>query len=285
MWLSKTRRRFYLLHIPKTAGSTLTAVLLSHYPQREILKCLLPELLQMRREEINDHQAFAGHWGRGFSSLLDRQISCLTVLRDPFERTISTIHFAQRENLPREHPEIQAVIARGDLHEIVEHPFVQKMFGCMQAFHLGCFVDLNEHLASPPPGVMKSSETLTYLEYKWATELQAGLVDKNAVVAEAKRQVDRIEVVGIFEQLQETTRLACDYLGIQPPPVLPRKLMSPERTALATTSYRDSGTIPADVVRKIDELTAADREVYDHARHRWARELASRRRRHFWPFG
>ncbi len=55
--------------------------------------------------------------------------------------------------------------------------------------------------------------------------------------------------------------------------------------ALGNTSYRQSGTIPRDVVRKIDEVTARDREVYDDARGIFNRQGVRRRRRHFWPFG
>lgn len=89
MWLPNLRRRSYFLHIPKTAGTTMGAVLFRRYPQSEILNCPTAHLLQMPPEEINARRAFAGHWGTELLSMLDRPIDCLTVVRDPFERTIS----------------------------------------------------------------------------------------------------------------------------------------------------------------------------------------------------
>lgn len=285
MWISNTRRRFYYLHIPKTAGSSLGSVLLQPYAPSTVLNCELGELLQRGRPEINEHLAFAGHWGTGLFSLLDRPIACLTVLRDPFERMISAIRFAQREGHPSEHPEIQAILGRGDLHEIFYHPVVSGAMENTQSLYLGRILDLNGYLEVPPPGIAKSTETIPYLEYKWAIEFQTGVINMDAVVTEAKRQLDRMEVVGLFEQLQETTNLACDFLGIRPPKSLPQQRMSPERMAQGNTTYRGSGTIPPDIVRRIDDLTARDCEVYDYARRIFARQLASRRRRYFWPFG
>ncbi len=59
-------------------------------------------------------------------------------------------------------------------------------------------MDFNKFLKTPPPGVTKSAETIPYVEYKWATELQAGAIEMDNVVAEAKRQLDRMKVVGLF---------------------------------------------------------------------------------------
>jgi hypothetical protein len=258
------------------------AALLQQYAAGEILIDSLPNLLRMSLEDINSRRAYLGHWGTGLFSLLDRPIATVTVLRDPFERVVSGVRFAHRMQLPEEHPAIREVFARGNWEEIVSHPEASRSLEGMQTLYLGASLDLRKHLATPPPGVEKSPEELSYLEAHWTAEILAGLINMDAVVAEAKRRLDTMEVVGIFEQLPETVERICGCLGFPVPSTLPRERMSPERAAASHRSYRHSGDISPEVIRRIDELTARDREVYEYAQRIFARQQ-TRQRRSIWP--
>jgi hypothetical protein len=282
MWPFRRRPRFYFLHIPKTAGSSVGGALLRGYSPGQILSDDLSDLLQKSLEEINARRAYAGHWGTGLYSLLAQPIPTRTVLRDPFERTISGLRFAKRMHLPREHPELQEVYARADWDEMIDHPIISRHIENMQSLYLGASLDLRQHLAVPPPGIEKSPETLSYLEAHWTNESQSGPIHMDSVVSAAKSRLDSLEVVGIFEQLPETVKRMCGYLGLPVPATLPQLRMSPERTAVPQSTYRQSGEIPPRIIQRIDELTARDQEVYEYARRIFVRQGAAQRRS-IWP--
>jgi hypothetical protein len=282
MGLFRRRKRFYFLHIPKTAGSSLGAALRSHYPPHEILNCTLNQLFQMPLSEVRKRRAYMEHWGTGLFSLLDQPISTLTVLRDPFERTVSGIRFARRQHLPSEQPEIRDVFAGGDWNEIVNHPVASRLIENTQCLHLGTQLDFRPFLASPPEGIARSPEAIPYLEYHWFRQMQAGKIQMDQVLKAAKSRLDQMEMVGIFEQLEDTVQMACRFLGLRPPQSLPRERVSPEKDRDQHTKYRDSAGIPPEAIRRIDELTAFDRELYEYARSRFQRQLAESRRS-FWP--
>jgi hypothetical protein len=282
MGLFRRRKRFYFLHIPKTAGSSLGQALVTQYRSQEVLNCPLEDLLRMDLPQIQSRRAYCGHWGISFDSLLGQPIPTISVLRDPFERVVSAVRYSQREGLPREFPEIREVFARGDWNEIVHHPVISGLLENIQCLYLGSKIDLRPYLTTPPPGITPSGEPLPYLEYYWAKQRLDGSLPWDEVAAEAKRRLDQLEGVGIFEQLPETTHSLCRLLGLRTPPVLPQKRISPERRGAGQSNYRESFEIPADAVRRIDELTARDRELYEYAQARFTRQLAERRRS-FWP--
>lgn len=282
MGLFRRRQRFYFLHIPKTAGSSLGQALVTQYRSHEVLNCPLEDLLRMDLPQIQSRRAYCGHWGTSFYSLLEQPITTISVLRDPFERVVSAVRYSQREGLPREFPEIRQVFARGDWNEIVHHPVIAGLLENIQCLYLGSKIDLRAYLPTPPPGITPSGEPLPYLEYYWAKQRLDGSLPWDEVAAEAKRRLDQLEGVGIFEQLPETTHSLCRLLGLRPPPVLPQKRISPERRGAGPSHYRESLEIPAEAVRRIDELTARDRELYEYARARFTRQLAERRRS-IWP--
>ncbi len=280
--LFRRSQQFYFLHIPKTAGSSLGQALLSQYRPGEVLNCSVEDLLRMELPQIRSRRAYCGHWGTGLYSLLNRPIPTFSVLRDPFDRVVSAIRYSQREGLPREYPEIREVFARGDWNEILHHSVISGLLENIQCLYLGAKIDLCPHLASPPPGVTRSGEPLPSLEFQWAKQRREGVLPWDELAAEAKRRLDQLEAVGIFEKLPETTRSFCELLGLRVPRELPEKRISPERRKASHAGYRLSGEIPPDAARRIDELTTIDQELYDYARARFARQLAERRRS-WWP--
>ncbi|MFZ4641411.1 MAG: hypothetical protein ACOYMP_13575, partial [Nodosilinea sp.] len=60
-----------------------------------------------------------------------------------------------------------------------------------------------------------------------------------------------------------------------------RENVSSEKLSLQALTYRESGEIPADVIKRIDELTAIDREIYEYGKTAFTRQLKSRTRRFF----
>jgi hypothetical protein len=268
------RPSIYFLHIPKTAGSSLSGIIRSAYPQKLAMPAyLIPQLLKLNREEINKFQCFTGHFGTGLFSLLDRNIPCVTMLRDPFERAVSFFYYTNKFENPGKKP---------DFREILNNPYTSKRIENFQALYLGYDVNLDNSLDSPNPILDWNSQTAISLEV-FFVELLCG-VDMNKIVDNAKKRLDRMEVVGIVEQFNDSAELICKFLGVSVPRKFHQENVSPQKLSLGGLTYRESGEIPEDVIKRIDELTACDQEIYEYGKTLFARQLQNKKRKFFWFF-
>lgn len=95
------------LHIPKTAGSTLNAILESHYTAGESYATsqtwLHPDgsydgFHALSAAEKRRLRLLTGHMGFGFHRYLPQKAHYITVLRDPVERVLS--HYSFERHLP-----------------------------------------------------------------------------------------------------------------------------------------------------------------------------------------
>lgn len=275
----------YFLHISKTAGSSLSGIIHCAYPKELIMPAYqIPELLKLNREKINKFKCFTGHFGTGLFSLLDVDIPCITMLRDPFERAVSSIHFAKKivssSDIPNLSSEIKELLIKGDIREIVNHTLLSKMIDNIQTLYLGYDINLNNSLDSPNSILDWSRQTATNVEVFFVEQLQCGL-EMNKIVDRAKQRLDKMEVVGIAEQFDNSTRLIFDFLGIKNPNVFPTENVSSEKLSLGGLTYRESGQIPEDVIRRIDKLTVCDREIYEYGKTLFARQLRKKNRKFF----
>jgi hypothetical protein len=98
--MNGTDKTILFLHIPKTAGTTLTRIIARQYRPEEIWSfdethnwddfVSLSEAYRARFRLIQGHMIFGVH------ELVRRPCAYFTFLRDPIERTISEFHFARR---------------------------------------------------------------------------------------------------------------------------------------------------------------------------------------------
>ena len=92
-------RKFFFVHLQKTAGTSLLIRLREHFGERGVYPMpeersivtsfsvdLLTERFAARREEI---QVIAGHFPLAAAQVLGEPFTVLTVLRDPVQRTLS----------------------------------------------------------------------------------------------------------------------------------------------------------------------------------------------------
>ncbi len=282
----------YFLHIPKTAGSSLNQLILCSYPQGSQLHCTLSKLLQMSREEINQFKCFSGHWGTGLFSLLDKNISSVTMLRDPFERTVSNCLFVKRiwlkklDSNPLALDEVEDLKLKSDISELLKSANIREMLNHLpylkekQSCYLGCDIDWSEYLGVSQCSLGKSKEI--YIENLIDQQLSSGLIDINQIFNKAKQRLDAMEVVGITEQFNDSAQLICNFLGIPTPKNLPQENTSPEKLGLGNLTYRESGTIPDDVIKQIDDLTICDREIYEYGKKLFNQQLQRKKKKFFW---
>jgi len=99
----RARRHLILLHIPKTAGTSLRHVVMRRYapPEVLILDGLHPErdldkLIAQTPEQQQERKFISGHIPWGISTKLSMDPAYITCLRDPIERMISLYYYSKR---------------------------------------------------------------------------------------------------------------------------------------------------------------------------------------------
>ncbi len=88
----------YFLHIPKTAGTSVTKWLADHIDQEKVCPAKnWDQLVMLDQQVLLTYRIFAGHFGMDFESFLGRRITVVTLLRDPLRRTISHYQHVRRD--------------------------------------------------------------------------------------------------------------------------------------------------------------------------------------------
>lgn len=82
------------IHIPKTAGTTLTSILDSKFDRDRIFpEAFLRKLQDYTPQELAAYRLFRGHFSHAIGHRLPRSPYMITMLRDPVERAISAYEF------------------------------------------------------------------------------------------------------------------------------------------------------------------------------------------------
>ena len=115
------------------------------------------------------------------------------------------------------------------------------------------------------------------MERDWETKIEK-------IVDNAKKRLDTMEVVGIVEQFNDSAELICQFLGVPVSKKFHQENVSSQKRSLGGLTYRESGKIPEDVIKRIDELTGCDQEIYEYGKTLFARQLQNKKRKFFWFF-
>jgi hypothetical protein len=105
-------RPLVFLHLPKTAGTTLKAIIEGVYTPEKVLNLRVAQggirrLLAMRPDERAGYDVIAGHLDWRVTTLLPRA-SVITVLRDPVDRFLSWYFYALRNANAPLHDDLNA---------------------------------------------------------------------------------------------------------------------------------------------------------------------------------
>lgn len=171
--------RFFLVHIMKTGGTSLLKGLLDNYEPHEVypeqgepLYASVDRLRSVSPDDLMELKVVSGHFPYVVTELVRPDV-CLTVLRDPVERTISLLRHCKRY-VPhmRDH----------SLEAIYEDPFMYPLMirdYQVKQFALSFDDDLPDkaHLAD--------------------------VVVTDARLAAAKANLDQVEVIGLQDRYDE----------------------------------------------------------------------------------
>ena len=263
----------YFVHIPKTGGISLGTFLEANFRREDCVRLNPPKLAQLTPADLQHYRCYhAMHQGRVLFEMTGRSdLTCITMVRDPIERSVSQIYYLQRTVAHIPETFTAAYLAQitpllhADLSECLDHEaFVRACDSQIRT--LGIREDYVPYFkgsadAASGRSVLRPYDPPPLMDTR----------NKQLLLENARRWLAEMAVVGITEYYTESVLLVCDALGIPAPANLPRQNVNPSRTDL-TSRYRNQLT-PA-VVAQLADLTYHDQQLYDDAtelfRQQWA---------------
>jgi hypothetical protein len=253
------RELLFFLHVPKTAGISLTAVLDANYAEGEILQVqdwreaegLIGEMSVVELARV---RCVRGHYwfGPGDRAIHDRlsvDPVVITVMRDPVARTVSAYQHVMRwsEHWLRE----TLGLGEGEtmpLQDFVEHPRTQGEIANLQT----------RLMVGMVPGNLPQLNVREGIDVPFTDE---------ELLEAAKARLDSFAWVGLTERMEESVRLLSAMMGWQPVEELPALNVNPVPSAQVE--------VPDETRAAILERTALDGELYEYAGELLDRALAA----------
>lgn len=249
-WCGRSRR-YYFFHIPKTAGSTLRVILASKLAKEEICPPYYIEgMLQLPRDQVRNYRLFWGHHYNMMFHVLPFQVQTFAFIRDPIERSLS--HYQQIRRAPT-HYFHEKVKQQGSFLAFLQDPETQPMVANFQARSLLWDANPYELAARFTSDQIQRRSMERWLETHMLEHLSPG-----EMLAGAKQRLDSFAYVGITEEFEGCLKRMFHRFGWGEMPVIARQNVSETRVRQHDLCREE--------LRLLDELTAVDRELYDHAR-------------------
>ena len=249
------------MHIMKTGGTSLTTALANlcgvANAGASLTEVFLDQFVQHDPRRWNEVGFVTGHLPWEVHELLPRATRSVTVVRDPVARSLS--HYWQLSI----NPEVIAESPDFSLEEYVESPRWNTLCRDYQARQLAHRVDIAhagktyapaERFASlGPPFPREHQYPLQSLFDCSPLSLTGAELERAAL-----RSLSEIEFVGVTEHLGELySQVAGAVWSLRELPLLGRENSSPDRPRRENVS--------ADLVRRIEEITAVDHAIYEAA--------------------
>ena len=242
----------YYLHIQKTGGTSFISFLDSHFAPESICPAqLLPELFQSPPEDMSHFSLYRGHLWYGLNSYLHRNLNCITLLRDPVQRTVSYYSHVKRDENSYRHREV--VDGNWSILDFVRDQ--QTNWDTTNSQTLFLTVDLDySKLAADPVGYGQA-----------VVKRYAARREDRALLDLAKKRLEQFMFVGITERMQESIELFSWQMGWDPGTPAPSLNISSNRPS------EDELTLEArEAIMAINPL---DQELYAWARQRFEEQF------------
>ena len=223
-----TLPRILFDHFPKTGGTALHAVLESALG-RERCSPIITGSISEARAEFDRYQCVSGHlFYHPQTDLSD--LWSLTVLRNPLDRILSHLVFSRYDIVPT-----------GD-------DFNQRTRA----------LSIEAYIASEDPEVVRTISNVMVGHFAPLAWNGVDELTPERSLDLARAALERFDLVGLTERMDETADVLCCVLGFEPLREVPRMNASSRRIALQD--------LPVDARTRLKRLNELDIELYAHAR-------------------
>jgi FkbM family methyltransferase len=255
----------YFLHIPKTAGSTLSGFLESLFLSSELWhrggdRWTWASIIKLNPAQIRCSQIINGHFAGYFFSYMPTPLRYFTVVRDPLARAISHYEHVLRDKAHYFHALAQELKTFGAyLRDERTQPTVVNF----ELRSLGATLDPVGFAKTLTPKQIQQNELEKHLDTVPLTQ-SAGELLKTATA-----RLDKMCFVGLTERFDESLSLLCEIFGWPRAAALEARNVNPRRMSVKDLPTKD--------VRLLTRLNEADIELYQSAKERFERDWARSR--------
>jgi FkbM family methyltransferase len=256
----------YFLHIPKTAGLTLSAFLETLFVDSEFWHCgrdrwSWESILKLTPDELRSFQIINGHFAGYLYKHYPLPLRYLTFLRDPLARAVSHHEHVLRDEMHYFHSLARELGSFGAyLRDERTQPTVVN-------FELRCLGTTFD-----PAELVKSltAEQVAQRDLERRLDTMPFTQSPSELLKTAQARLDQMCFVGLTEQFADSLGLICEVFGWPRPDTIDARNVNPR-----TMSLKD---LPGADVRLLKRLNEADIELYQSAKARFERDWA---RSHF----
>jgi hypothetical protein len=246
--LSMDRETLLFIHLQKTGGTTLRAMLAENFPADRRCPILEDKLHLLSASALCRYDFFAGHFDQTSIRLIPRtNIKTVALLRDPRARLVSFYRFLSS------HP-VGDEFAGDSLVRLANSSTAEEFFEAPEA---RSFSAVYNHYTIALGG-----------SFCWFDRYRPTLSaeDFSRALAAAKRQIHALTALGITERFEQSVELIGSALNLRVAP--------PQKKAHVTDEFPDVDprfrrvepvTMTPRLAAALEELTAYDSDLYRYA--------------------
>jgi hypothetical protein len=256
--LSIEREAVVFIHMPKTGGTTLRAMLQGQFPADRVCPVQEDKLHLLSVAELGQYDFFAGHFDRSSMCFIPRkEIKTVVLFREPRARLISYYRFLRAHPNRDEFANDACIRAAHELtaEEFFEYPPIRQL------------VLVNNHY------LIALGASLSWYERKLGLPLSKEEISR--ALKEAKRQICATTAIGITERFDQSAELICKALDLERPlSIAPLHVTSNFVELDARFRRVEPVTMTPRLASALDDLTVFDDELYRYAIQEFERRCA-----------
>ncbi len=234
----------YYLHIPKTAGTSFTQVVIDNVGADAYYQPMsIQQFLGMEPELIEKIRFIAGHLVYDLSPIINRHLVHLTMLRNPVSRTIS--QYLQVRRVP--HSMGNDKVKEQSLLDFVKDPENRFVYANSQTRQFGLDATISKIVETVDPAAYKGDIAPYVLWYSNARYNDANLLEL------AQSRLENIPFVGLSEQFDQSVELLCKTFGWE----------TPTTQTLLNVGSNALDDVPQEAIDIIHENTRLDAALYE----------------------